>query len=115
MSYNVKQIDNEAATSNVTGDSINTGELTYRTGNVGIQVIGTGLTSADSTVTFQTSNDATNWTNILDGGSTYTITMASGTSNQYAILTNMAMSFLRPVYTKNTNAGGTISVIINYL
>jgi len=115
MSKNVKQITSQAATSNITGTSVNTGEITYRTGNVGIQAIGVGLSTADSTVTFETSNDEINWSTLLDSGSTFTITMASGSSNQYAILTNMAMSFLRPVYTKNTNATGTIEVIVNYL
>ena len=115
MSKNVKQITSQAATANITGTSVDTGELTYRTGNVGIQAIGTSLSTADSTVTFEVSNDGTNWSTLLDSGSTFTITMASGSSNQYAILTNMAMSYLRPVYTKNTNAAGTIEVILNYL
>lgn len=112
----VKNLNGVAATSNQTGSAIETGALFIKAANIGLQVVGTGLSTSDSTVTLQQSNDGTNWDSVLDGGgAVFTITMASGTTSQSAILTNMSMGFLRAVYTKNTNAAGTITVTLNFV
>lgn len=112
----VKNLNGVAATSNQTGSAMDTGSLFIKAANIGVQVVGTGLDAADSTVTIQQSNDGTNWDYVLDStGSTFTITMASGSTSQSQVLTNMSFGFLRAVYTKNTNAAGTITVTFNYV
>lgn len=112
----VKNINGLAATSNQTGAAMDTGSLFIKAGNIGVQAVGAGLNSADSTVTLQQSNDGTNWDYVYDSvGSVFTITMASGDSSQSQVLTNMALGFLRGVYTKNTNSAGTITVTFNYV
>ena len=112
----VKNLNGVAATSNQTGSAIETGALFIKAANIGLQAVGTSLSTSDSTVTLQQSNDGTNWDSVLDStGSTFTITMASGDSSQSTVLTNMAMGFLRAVYTKNTNAAGTITVTLNFV
>lgn len=109
----IKSINGLSAASNQTGSSIELGAYTMQLGNIGVQVIGSGLTSSDSTVTFQTSNDGTNWDDLLDSGSTFTMTMASGSTTQSYIFTNASFMYIRAIYTKNTNAGGTITVNLN--
>ena len=112
----IKNLNEVAATSNQTGSAIDTGGLFMKCGNIGVQAVGTGLSTSDSTITIQQSNNGTNWDNVLDGGgAVFTITMASGSTSQSQVLSNMAMGFLRGVYTKNTNAAGTISLTFNFV
>ena len=111
----IKNLNEVAATSNQTGSAIDTGGLFMKCGNIGVQAVGTGLSTSDSTITIQQSNDGTNWDTVMDGYDVFTITMASGSTSQSRVLSNMAMGFLRGVYTKNTNAAGTISLTLNFV
>lgn len=112
----IKNLTNASATVNQAGDAIATGGNFTKCGNIGLQAIGTGLNTSDSTVTLEQSNDGVNWDDVYDStGVVFTLTMASGTTSQSQVLTNMAMAYLRGVYTKNTNSAGTISIIFNFV
>lgn len=100
---------------NQTSHVFNMDAVPGRIGNIGVQVIGASLNAADSTVTLQQSNDGTNFDDVLNAdGTVFTITMASGSTNQCEILTNQAFMYLRATYTNGTNSAGTITVLINF-
>jgi hypothetical protein len=83
--------------------------------NMSIQVIGTGLSTTDSTIKLQQSNskDTASFSDVLNSDNTsFTITMSS--SVMTGILTNVAFKYYRIVFTKNTNAAGTIQVLLNF-
>lgn len=111
MTYPV--INAAVATANINSNSFDIGGLPIRCANLGVQVIATGLNSADATVKIQHAMidlDAA-YQDITDA----TLTIASGTS--YPVLspiTNIGSTYYRAVYTKNTNSAGTVTVIFSF-
>lgn len=96
-----------AATANINGtaeDLLNHGS---RKEKVAVQVVATGLNSADSVMKLQESNDGTNWADISGA----TATLASGASAPLIKATALVCRYIRAVYTKNTNSAGTVSAI----
>lgn len=106
-------IPTQAATGNITSDSQELGESNSFQ-NASLQYNAVDFDAADATLKLQGCNDnqagAGNWMDITDS----TITIASGDSSAYLIIANVAMKYYRVVYTKNTNAAGTINVLINF-
>jgi hypothetical protein len=77
--------------------------------NMSMHVIGTGLNTADSTVKLQSSNNNTDWVDVVDGS----LTLTSSTSF-YLIAGNVAMKYYRVVFANGTNSAGTIQVLLNF-
>lgn len=113
MAYLIIPIQSTSATVNITS-----GVQTLSDGNTyqsaSLQYIATGFNSADATLKLQASNvhnpTENDWVDIVDS----TKTIASGTSTDYFVLSNIAMKNFRVVYTKNTNSAGTIAVYLNF-
>lgn len=109
MTYPV--INAVAATANINSNSFDIGGLPIKCANLGWQVNAVNFNSADATVKIQHSQDAVNWADITDA----TLTIASGTSSQVqSPITNIGSTYYRAVYTKNTNSGGTVTVIFSF-
>lgn len=110
MTYTI--INAGVATGNLTSTSLDMDLYSAKTFNLGVQVVASGLTSADSVVKIQGSNvDSDAYYNDITDA---TLTLAAGAS--YPVIAPIALiglRFYRAVYTKNTNAGGTVSVIVN--
>lgn len=107
MTHNI--IDEAVATANINSNSVDLNGYVVRQG-MSFTANTTSFSAADATVKLQHSNDNTNWTDVTDGS----ITIASGTASQTLTpITLLGTRYLRIVYTKNTNAAGTITVIVN--
>lgn len=99
-----------AASSNKTGTSHPIENHLAGNANLNAQFNGTSLSATDGVFTLEQSNDATNWTTITDSS----ITMASGSSSQNLVLTNVGAKYIRSVWAKGSNASGTIEVLFNF-
>lgn len=100
----------QAATSNITSAALDVNGVPVKVNNIGMQVVATALSSADSVVKLQHSNDGTNFADITDAS----LTLAAGASTPVlSPIAMIGMRYYRAVYTKNTNAAGTVKVIIN--
>jgi hypothetical protein len=113
MAHLIIPIPSQAATANVTSDTQTLAENnSYQ--NASFQYVATDFDAADATVKLQSSNvpspGSTDWVDVVDS----TKTIASGDSTDYFILSNISMKHYRVVFTKNTNAAGTIAVYINF-
>lgn len=99
------------ATADYTSASIDTYTLpqTFEKRSIGLQIIASALGTADTAVKFQESNDDVNYNNIP----TATITLAAGASINTLWFTDLRLRYIRVVFTKGTNAAGTISGIAN--
>lgn len=105
----INLIPSTAATADITGGTFEVRKGNAQ-GNIGMQVIGTGLNSADSSVKIQQSNDGVNWLD-LAGSS---LTLAAGTATQITTpITNCAMAYYRVNFAHGTNSAGTVQVIFN--
>lgn len=98
------------ATANFTSSTFDMSLVAFQLGNIGFQINATGLSTADSTVKMQHSNDATNWVDVDNS----TLTLAAGTSTQTLLMINQSFVYYQVVYTKNTNSAGTIQSIVNF-
>ena len=79
-------------------------------GNLNMQVITASFSTADATIKLQQSNNGTDWDDITDSQ----LTLASGSASQSLVVTYLASSFIRAVFSKGTNAAGTFQVILSF-
>lgn len=100
------------ATANFTSASLDTFILpvTFKRRSIGLQVISSSLSTSDANIKIQESNDDVNYTDIPSA----TITLLTG-STVNTLFTDLRLRYIRLVFTKNTNAAGTLSGIANLI
>jgi hypothetical protein len=113
MAHLIIPIQSTAATVDITSSAQQLADgNSYQSAS--LQYIATGFNTADATIKLQASNvhtpTANDWVDIVDS----TKTIASGTSTDYFILSNIAMKNFRVVFAKGTNSAGTIAVYLNF-
>lgn len=99
-----------AANTNQTGTSHPIENHLAGNANLNVQFNGTSLSAADGSFTIEQSNDGTNWTTVTDSS----VTMASGSTSQNLVLTNVGAKYVRSKWAKGSNASGTIEVLFNF-